>query len=606
MGAVVPRLRAACLPARTPDVSAFDRIPQALKEKRGWLLWRKPRKVPYYVGSGSNRSGDQGGASDRAAMVTFEMAVAASAREDAGLGFAMFAEWGLVCVDLDGCVRADGSLTPAAEALVAGAGATYIELSPSGTGLHIWLRGSFHDKKNKGAGVEAFCAQHYLTMTGRPFRNAPSEIAEMTADFAASLDAQLQLRREPTSTRRIRNVDSLLDDLRSALPYVDADDRDTWLETCWAVGRETEQSPEGYEIVLAWAAASPSHNPSTDPDHMRREYFEKSREQRQNPVRMGSVFKRARDAGWRPERERIFNPDRARVQLGVPLPEPEFIVPGYLPFGTVGGMPAEGGAGKTTFTLWEAAHIVLGRAMFGAEIKKPGAVLFLTAEDDRATLAYRLQGVAAGLRLSEADREKLEQGIFIEDITGRMVRLVQADERGNLARTFVGDVLIEAYKNRGVVLVNIDPTNLFGPGERYVNDSEAALMVEGHRIARELKCSVRYVHHIGKANARDRVVDQYVGRGGSAFADNSRFLHLLARHDPEAPRSKYELPPVTGTEDLKRAAENGRLLRLHVTKLSWAARPLDPIWLVREGHEFRVIEVPQMSRGERREQRDRA
>jgi hypothetical protein len=393
-----------------------------------------------------------------------------------------------------------------------------------------------------------------------------------------------------------RDVEECRDALRAIpndeVPY------DAWALMLCAV--KGALGVEGEEDFCAWSAKSSKHKE----DWTREEY------QRCNPERVGAgtLYYLARKAGWRPESERIFNPEQARVSLTEPLPEPEFIVPGYLPFGTVGGLPAEGGAGKTTFTLWEAAHIALGgRRLFGAEVSKPGAVLFITAEDDRPILTFRLQAVAAALRLTDADRAKLAENIFIEDLSGRMVRLVHADERGNLAVTEVGDRLIEAYQDRGVVLVNIDPTNLFGPGERYVNDAEAALMVEGLRIARELKCTVRFVHHIGKANARDGVVDQYASRGGSAFADNSRFQHLLVRHDLEA-ASKYPLPPLgstADTEEAKRAAEDGRLLRLHVTKLSWAARPMEPKWLMREGlGGFKVLHVPEMSRAERREMRD--
>lgn len=80
------------------------------------------------------------------------------------------------------------------------------------------------------------------------------------------------------------------------------------------------------------------------------------------------------------------------------------------------------------------------------------------------------------------------------------------------------------------------------------------------------------------------------------------------RHDPNAKtQTKYEIPALgTDTEELKRAAEDGRLLRLHTTKLSWAARPMEPQWLVREGlGGFRVLHVPQMTGSERRELRQR-
>jgi len=588
----------------------FATIPAELRALRQWLGWKMEngRKLPYYV-NGVKRHGEQGGPADRAALASFEDALSASGAYT-GLGFAMLPNGGLVCVDLDHCISENGAISPAAQALVAAAGETYIELSPSGTGLHIWLSGSFRDEKNKDAGVESFCGQHYLTMTGRVFGDAPSRIAPMTSAFAAALDASLRLRQQTpsSSSGSTRKVEQLLADLSGALPYVDADDRDTWLEACWAVGRATSQSQEGFDMLLTWAAASPAHNPSTDPGHMRREYFEKSREERANPVTIRSLFKKARDNGWRPDRERIFNPDQARVSLDEPLPDPEFIVRSYLPFATVGGLPAEGGARKTTFTLWEGAHIALGRPLFGNEIRKSGAVLFITAEDDKAMFAYRLQRVAAALRLNDADRATLAERIFIEDLSGRMVRLVQADERGNLAKTFVGDVLIETYRDRGLVLINIDPTNVFGPGERYVNDAEAALMVEGLRIARELKCTVRFVHHISKAIAASGDVHQYVGRGGASFADNSRFQHHLVQHSLDDD-SKYPLPTLGSSaenEELKRAVEDGRVARLHVTKLSWARRPIEPHWLVVDegGFGFTWLPVEHMSRADRREMRE--
>ena len=71
-------------------------IPQTLKARRQWLVWRlvqkpdepKPRKVPFYA-SGAPRNGEQGTAADAAALATFDEAVAAvQARGYTGLGFA--------------------------------------------------------------------------------------------------------------------------------------------------------------------------------------------------------------------------------------------------------------------------------------------------------------------------------------------------------------------------------------------------------------------------------------------------------------------------------------------------------------------------------------
>jgi hypothetical protein len=166
--------------------------------------------------------------------------------------------------------------------------------------------------------------------------------------------------------------------------------------------------------------------------------------------------------------------------------------------------------------------------------------------------------------------------LYLEDYTGRVGRLIEADERGNLQVTGFADYLISRYADRGIVLATFDPAVYFGPGERYVNDAEAALMLVARRVSRGLhKAAVGYVHHTGKLVAREGISDQYAGRGGSAFADNSRGLLVL--HSHEADSEQYPRPPGVTDEDI----EDGRAMRLHVGKFSAGARERQPIWIVR-------------------------
>jgi RecA-family ATPase len=77
------------------------------------------------------------------------------------------------------------------------------------------------------------------------------------------------------------------------------------------------------------------------------------------------------------------------------------------------------------------------------------------------------------------------------------------------------------------VLVTIDPSVSFGVGESGVNDPEQGLIEAGRRLRKTLNCRVRFIHHTGKQVARDQIKDQYAGRGGSAFADGARMVHVL-------------------------------------------------------------------------------
>ncbi len=153
-------------------------IPSELRELKGWLLWKlvqadgepKPRKVPYCV-DGRPRRGKQGSPEDRARLATYDAAARVLADdlagEYSGLGFAMLEDWGVVGLDFDHCVDANGVVDPAVEAVIDG---TYAEYSPSGTGVHAFLTGSIANAKSHwtdwGWGFETFCSTGFLTMTG--------------------------------------------------------------------------------------------------------------------------------------------------------------------------------------------------------------------------------------------------------------------------------------------------------------------------------------------------------------------------------------------------------------------------------------------------------
>lgn len=59
------------------------------------------------------------------------------------------------------------------------------------------------------------------------------------------------------------------------------------------------------------------------------------------------------------------------------------------------------------------------------------------------------------------------------------------------------------------------------------NDAEQGLIEAGCRLRNALGACILFVHHTGKQVAREEVMDQYAGRGGSALADGSRMVHVL-------------------------------------------------------------------------------
>jgi primase-polymerase (primpol)-like protein len=89
---------------------------------------------------------------------------------------------GIVCLDLDHCL-VDGAPTAEAAAVLERLPHTYVEVSPSGDGLHVWGRGHVGTGRRlvvDGVSVEVYGSGRYITVTGRPFR-AASKLADLSA-----------------------------------------------------------------------------------------------------------------------------------------------------------------------------------------------------------------------------------------------------------------------------------------------------------------------------------------------------------------------------------------------------------------------------------------
>ena len=90
----------------------------------------------------------------------------------------------MVCLDLDHCLNPlTGRLAPWAAAIVRDAGATYVEVSPSGDGLHIWGRAYVRQgrriRRPDGTAVEIYGTGRYIAVTGDTWGNAPRRLGDL-------------------------------------------------------------------------------------------------------------------------------------------------------------------------------------------------------------------------------------------------------------------------------------------------------------------------------------------------------------------------------------------------------------------------------------------
>lgn len=80
---------------------------------------------------------------------------------------------GIGCIDLDHCLDDQGRPNQAATELLDFYAGSYVEVSPSGRGLHIW--GEAAERRGfrrtwKGQSVEFYSRDRYITITGQVFR----------------------------------------------------------------------------------------------------------------------------------------------------------------------------------------------------------------------------------------------------------------------------------------------------------------------------------------------------------------------------------------------------------------------------------------------------
>jgi hypothetical protein len=256
---------------------------------------------------------------------------------------------------------------------------------------------------------------------------------------------------------------------------------------------------------------------------------------------------------------------------------PDLLVEDYLSE-DVSLLIGAGGNGKTTLMLYEAICIAGGsELLYGRRILKSGPVIIVTAEDSREHIAARLRELIFDNGLLSKQKEILEN-IHVVDVGGLNRRLTAIE----------GDLIVPAHDldpfcaslgRRKPVLVIFDPAVSFGVGESRVNDSEQGLINAARRIRNSVGCCVRFIHHTGKQNARDGKVDQYAGRGGSAFADGARMVHVLTRLNN---KDWFKATGQTLRDD-----ESG--LRLVFAKLSFAPQQQD-IYIRRKRYTFTVVE----------------
>ena len=166
------------LPAQLKDTQVMIADTTDMQNLRQWLCWRseerdgKPTKIPYSPLTGQRASSTTSGT--WAGYV--EALRACEEHGYGGIGFVFTSEDDLCGVDLDSCLNADtGEIEPCARIIIEELD-SYTEISPSGTGVHILVRATLPEGRNRKGRFEAYDRDRYFTVTGKHLAGTPQTI----------------------------------------------------------------------------------------------------------------------------------------------------------------------------------------------------------------------------------------------------------------------------------------------------------------------------------------------------------------------------------------------------------------------------------------------
>lgn len=182
-----------------PADHPLERFPAELTALSQWVVWKEEKrkgkltKVPYNA-----RTGAKASSSDPTSWSDFPTAIAPLSARDGGyrgVGFVFSEKDPYTGVDLDKCRNAETGEIDTWALDITNELDSYTEISPSGTGLHVFIRGQIPEGARKkkachGGAVEMYSSGRYFTVTGKHLSGTPLTV-EDRADQLTGLHARV-------------------------------------------------------------------------------------------------------------------------------------------------------------------------------------------------------------------------------------------------------------------------------------------------------------------------------------------------------------------------------------------------------------------------------
>lgn len=481
-------------------------IPKELRELPQWVVRRG--KIPY-----TPQTGAPAKAGTPETWSTFEQAknVYEKGGYD-GIGFEFATGGGLVGIDLDHVIdKKTGEIKLWAQEFVKQMN-SYTEYSPSGTGLHIFVRGSIPQdgrkktiNKETGEAVEMYQAKRYFTITGKPFKSAQihDRSEELSRMYKRIFAEERQEQRQNTA------YSTTPDYMQIGL------EKDKLLAELWNGRRQsTDESANDLALMNKLAYWCNMNEMQMIEAFKQSPYALQKDDKHQKKIQRDDYLHRTAQAaivGCKStaiDNKQNFSQNQGAGEDRIIArfatldcfteEEAKWLVPGWIPEGQITLMAADGGAGKTTLWCNLIAAISSGNKCFldpEGYTREPQKVAFLTTEDSvRKKLKRKL--ILAG-----ANEHNVVTPDFLSDKEGIL--------RGLKFGSHEMEIFIRHFKP---VLCVFDPVQGFVPPDINMGSRNAMRDCMAPLISLGEECNTTFlvICHTNKrkgAYGRDRIAD---------------------------------------------------------------------------------------------------
>jgi len=236
----------------------YNYIPNEMKQHKCWVCWSKEErngkltKVPKNPKTGGNAS-----TSLSCTWGTFTQAEGYYKDHPdtiEGIGYVFTENGGVVGIDIDHCVESGEIINEEIKTLVDRCG-SYVELSPSGTGIHMYVKGKWKEpggRKNNNLGsgmaIEVYPAARFFTVTGNAFGEV-RQLAENQELLDEIYDRYFAVKEDSSAMTPVK-----LDALDVAPEYIKRlqerlENSRGWLALLWQ-GQHTKESESEADMAL--------------------------------------------------------------------------------------------------------------------------------------------------------------------------------------------------------------------------------------------------------------------------------------------------------------------------------------------------------------------